>query len=44
MAASGMNDLGQMVWRQIAQYTDSTNLFLLRGAAGSQSTGAGDPG
>jgi Mg-chelatase subunit ChlD len=43
VAASGMDALGQMVWRQIAQYTDSTNLFLLRGAAGPQSMGAGDP-
>jgi hypothetical protein len=43
VAASGMNDLGQAVWRQIAQYTGGTNLFVLRGGAGPQSTGAGDP-
>jgi hypothetical protein len=43
IAASGMDDLGQAVWRQIAQYTDATNLFVLRGGAGPQSTGAGDP-
>jgi hypothetical protein len=43
VAASGMDDLGQVVWRQIAQYTGGTNLFVLRGGAGPQSTGAGDP-
>ncbi len=43
IAASGMDDLGQAVWRQIAQYTGATNLFVLRGGAGPQSTGAGDP-
>jgi von Willebrand factor type A domain len=43
VAASGMDDLGQVVWRQIAQYTGATNLFVLRGGAGPQSTGAGDP-
>jgi hypothetical protein len=43
IAASGMDDLGQVVWRQIAQYTNATNLFVLRGGAGPQSTGAGDP-
>jgi uncharacterized protein YegL len=43
VAASGMDDLGQVVWRQIAAYTDATNLFVLRGGAGPQSTGAGDP-
>ena len=42
IAASGMDDLGQMVWRQVAQYTGGTNLFVLRGGAGPQSTGAGD--
>lgn len=42
IAASGMDDLGQVVWRQIAQYTGGTNLFVLRGGAGPQSTGAGD--
>jgi Mg-chelatase subunit ChlD len=43
IAASGMDDLGQAVWRQIAHYTGATNLFVLRGGAGPQSTGAGDP-
>jgi hypothetical protein len=43
IAASGMDELGQVVWRQIAQYTDATNLFVLRGGAGPQSTGGGDP-
>jgi hypothetical protein len=43
VAASGMDPLGQAVWRQIAQYTQASNLFVLRGGAGPQSTGAGDP-
>ncbi|MEP7122531.1 MAG: vWA domain-containing protein [Byssovorax sp.] len=43
VAASGMDTLGQVVFRQIAQYTGATNLFVLRGGAGSASTGAGDP-
>lgn len=43
IAASGMDTLGQEVWRQIAQYTGATNLFVLRGGAGPQSVGAGDP-
>jgi hypothetical protein len=43
VAASGMDDLGQVVWRQVAEYTNATNLFVLRGGAGPQSTGAGDP-
>jgi Mg-chelatase subunit ChlD len=43
IAASGMDGLGQVVWRQIAQYTGARNLFVLRGGAGPQSTGAGDP-
>jgi Mg-chelatase subunit ChlD len=43
VAASGMDPLGQAVWRQIAQYTGATNLFVLRGGAGPQSTGGGDP-
>src|SRR5262249_24540243 len=42
-AASGMDALGQAVWRQIAQYTGGTNLFVLRGGAGPQSVGGGDP-
>jgi hypothetical protein len=43
IAASGMDDLGQMVLRQIAQYTGGTELFVLRGGAGPASTGGGDP-
>ena len=43
IAASGMDDLGQVVWRQVAQYTGATNMFVLRGGAGPQSTGGGDP-
>jgi Mg-chelatase subunit ChlD len=42
IAASGMDDLGQVVWRQIAQYTGATNMFVLRGGAGPQSKGGGD--
>lgn len=42
IAASGMDDLGQAVFRQMAQFTGGTNLFVLRGGAGPQSTGAGD--
>jgi hypothetical protein len=43
IAASGMDPLGQIVWRQIAQYTNATNLFVLRGGAGPQSAGGGNP-
>lgn len=43
VAASGMDDLGQVVFRQIAQYTGATNLFVMRGGAGAQSVGGGDP-
>jgi hypothetical protein len=43
IAASGMDPLGQVVWRQIAQYTNAANMFVLRGGAGPQSVGAGDP-
>jgi hypothetical protein len=43
VAASGMDVLGQAVFRQVAEYTGATNLFVLRGGAGPQSTGAGDP-
>ncbi len=42
VSASGMNDLGQAVFRQVAQLTGGTNMFVLRGGAGSQSAGAGD--
>jgi Mg-chelatase subunit ChlD len=43
VAASGMDDLGQVVFRQMAQYTGATEMFVLRGGAGPQSTGGGDP-
>lgn len=43
VAASGMDALGQVVFRQMAQYTGATNMFVLRGGAGPQSTGGGDP-
>jgi hypothetical protein len=42
VATSGMDALGQAVFRQIAQLTGGTNMFVLRGGAGPQSTGAGD--
>jgi Mg-chelatase subunit ChlD len=35
IAASGMNDLGQVVFRQLSQYTGGTHMFVLRGGAGS---------
>jgi len=43
VAASGMNALGQAVMRQMAQYTGATEMFVLRGGAGPQSVGGGDP-
>lgn len=43
IAASGMDDLGQVVFRQLAQYTGGTHMFVLRGGAGPQSVGGGDP-
>ena len=43
IAASGMDPVGQVVWRQIAQYTNAANMFVLRGGAGPQSVGGGDP-
>lgn len=43
IAASGMDPLGQVVFRQLAQYTAGTHMFVLRGGAGPQSTGGGDP-
>lgn len=43
IAASGMDDLGQAVLRQMAQYTSATEMFVLRGGAGPQSVGGGDP-
>jgi hypothetical protein len=44
VAASGMDQLGQVVFRQMSQFTGGTNMFVLRGGAGPQSTGGGDPG
>jgi hypothetical protein len=43
IAASGMDPVGQVIWRQIAEYTNASNMFVLRGGAGPQSTGGGDP-
>jgi hypothetical protein len=43
VAASGMNAFGQIVFRQLAQYTGGTEMFVLRGGAGPQSVGGGDP-
>jgi len=43
IAASGMNPLGQVVFRQLAQYTGGTHMFVLRGGAGPESVGGGDP-
>jgi Mg-chelatase subunit ChlD len=43
IAASGMDEFGQIVFRQIAQYTGGTEIFVLRGGAGPASTGGGDP-
>ena len=43
VSASGMDDVGQVVMRQMAQFTGASNMFVLRGGAGPQSTGGGDP-
>jgi von Willebrand factor type A domain len=43
IAASGMDGVGQVIWRQMAQYTGASDMFVLRGGAGPQSTGGGDP-
>jgi Mg-chelatase subunit ChlD len=43
VSASGMDDTGQVVMRQLAQHTGGSNLFVLRGGAGPQSVGGGDP-
>jgi len=43
VSASGMDDDGQIVMRQMAQFTGATNMFVLRGGAGPQSAGGGDP-
>jgi Mg-chelatase subunit ChlD len=43
VAASGMDLTGQIVMRQMAQFTGANNLFVLRGGAGAQSVGGGDP-
>jgi Mg-chelatase subunit ChlD len=42
IAASGMDELGQVVFRQLAQYTGGTHMFVLRGGAGPESVGGGD--
>jgi hypothetical protein len=43
VAASGMDTTGQVVMRQMSQFTGASNLFVLRGGAGPQSVGGGDP-
>jgi hypothetical protein len=43
VSASGMDDTGQIVMRQMAQFTGASNMFVLRGGAGPQSVGGGDP-
>src|SRR5690606_9651518 len=43
VSASGMDDTGQGVMRQLAQLTGGSNMFVLRGGAGPQSVGGGDP-
>jgi Mg-chelatase subunit ChlD len=43
VAASGMDRLGQVVMRQLSQFTGASNMFVLRGGAGPQSVGGGDP-
>jgi hypothetical protein len=43
VSASGMDDTGQIVMRQMAQFTGGSNMFVLRGGAGPQSSGGGDP-
>ena len=43
VAASGMDDQGQVVMRQMAAFTGASNMFVLRGGAGPQSVGGGDP-
>ena len=43
VSASGMDDTGQVVMRQLAQLTGGSHMFVLRGGAGPQSVGGGDP-
>ncbi|MCE9574888.1 MAG: VWA domain-containing protein, partial [Deltaproteobacteria bacterium] len=43
VSASGMDYTGQIVMRQLAQFTGASNMFVMRGGAGPQSTGGGDP-
>jgi Mg-chelatase subunit ChlD len=43
VSASGMDTTGQIVMRQMAQFTGASNMFVLRGGAGPQSVGGGDP-
>ncbi len=43
VAASGMDGVGQSVFRQVAQLTGGSTMFVLRGGAGKSSVGGGDP-
>lgn len=43
VSASGMDDVGQLVMRQMAQFTGASNMFVLRGGAGPSSVGGGEP-
>jgi len=43
VSASGMDQVGQLVMRQLAQFTGASNMFVLRGGAGPDSVGGGDP-
>lgn len=43
VAASGMDLTGQAVFRQMAQYTGGTELFVLRGGTSPSAQGGGDP-
>jgi len=43
VSASGQDATGQAIFRQLAQYTYATNLFILEGGAGPTSTGGGEP-
>lgn len=43
VAASGMDLTGQAVFRQMAQYTGGTELFVVRGGTSPSARGGGDP-
>lgn len=43
VAASGMDLTGQAVFRQMAQYTGGTELFVVRGGTSAAAQGGGDP-